>query len=173
MCEPATIATIATVGAGALSAYGSYQEGASEQRYQNYVADQNVQQGKLALERGQRQSERIQDTAKEEGKRLEMDSTRHAASQRAAMAAAGVQGVTAEDIVSDSFSSEKLDELTLRYNADARSYETTESAKYEDYALRSKADQHRMAGKNAKRAGKINAFSTLLGTAASVAGGYR
>ncbi len=125
---------------------------------------------KIALERGQKQSERIQDTAKEEGKRFEKDATRFSARQRAALAASGVSGVTAEDIVSDSFNSEKLDELTLRYNADAKSYETQTEALYKDYALRTEAEGFRMAGRNAKKAGKTKAFSTLLGTAASVGG---
>lgn len=86
------------------------------------------------------------------------------------MAAAGLQGVTADEIAADNISRQKLDEANLRYNADINSWEANEAAKYENYQYQEQARQSRTAGKNAKKSGKTQAFTTLLGTAASVAG---
>jgi hypothetical protein len=169
MCELATVAIIATAAAGGTQAYGQYQSGVAQNKMYQFQADQNRMEGNLAVTRGQKQSELIQDTASREGKRLKTDQAGFSASQRAAMAASGVTGVTAQDITSDSFSKQRLDELALRYNYDTKSYEVTEGAKYQKYALDTQADQLSLAGKNAKKAGKMNAFGTLLSTAASMA----
>lgn len=170
MCDPVTIAVVATAAAGATQAYGQYQEGVAQNKMYQFQADQNRMEGNLAVTRGQKQSELIQDTASKEGKRLKTQQAGFSASQRAAMAASGVTGVTAQDITSDSFSKQRLDEMALRYNYDTKSYEVTEGAKYQKYALDTQADQLGFAGKNAKRAGKMKAYSTLLSTASSTAG---
>jgi len=65
-------------------------------------------------------------------------------------------------------SKERLDELALRYNADVNSWQATEEAKNRNWSLQNQAGQLEFAGKNARIAAKRNAFSTLLGTAASV-----
>lgn len=165
MCDPVTALTVAS---GAFSAYSQYQQGVAESQYYSTVAKQKEIEGKLAVERGQKQSELIQDTAKMEGKQFQRDAAQFKASQRAQLAASGIYGVTAEDIALDTLDKQRLDEMTLRYNADVKSYETTEGAKFQNYALQSEASQLRTAGKNAKRAAGRNMFSTLLGTATTV-----
>lgn len=172
MCDPVTlgtVATVATIGGGAYSAYNQYQSGRAEENYYNSLAQSQQQQGQYALEQGQRQSSAIQDSAKVQGKQLATESAQFNASQRAAMAAAGIQGVTAEDIEYDALNKQKLDEAALRYNADIKSWEAQTGAQYDDYQYREQARQSRVAGKNARKAGKTNAFSTLLSTASSVA----
>lgn len=168
MCTPLAIAG-ATAASGLTQAYGQYQEGVANSKYYQYQADQARQEGKIAIERGQRQSELIQDTAKAEGKNLKTSQAEYNASQKVALAASGMSGTTAENIALDSMNKQQMDEAVLRYNYDTKSYEVTEGAKYQKYASDVAADQYGYASKNAKRAGKMAAFNTLLGTAASVA----
>lgn len=170
MCDPLTITAVGlTAAAGGIGAYNQYQEGVATKNYYDAQAQQAQNEGQLALQQGQKQSELIQDTAKVQGKQLKTSQSQFNASQRAEMAASGLQGGSAEDILNTSFNTQQMDEMALRYNANVKSWETTESAKYKNYALGVQADQYRVAGKNAKRAGKMNAFSTLLGTAGSLA----
>lgn len=159
----------ATAASGGYSAYSQYQQGKAENKYYNSLASQREQEGRIALEQGDQQSKAIQDTASFEGKELKKDQARFSASQRAAMAAAGIAGVTAEDIGLDTLSKQQQDEFALRYNADLNSYEAKTQAKYKDYALRTEAGQLRYQGAVAKASGKKQAFGTLLSTASSVA----
>lgn len=167
MCLP--IAALAVAASSATQAYGQFQEGIANSKYYGYMSEQSRQEGELAVARGQRQSELIQDTASQEGRKLKVGQAGFNASQKAALAAQGVTGVTAQDIVSDTVNQEYLDEQALRYNADTKSYEVTEGAKYQKYAADVQADQYSYASKYAKKAGKMKAFTTLLGTAASTA----
>lgn len=170
MCVPLAAAAIATtVAAGGFTAYSQYQSGAASNKYYQYMSDQSRQEGQLALKQGEAQSTAIQEQAKLQGKQLSTNQSEFNASQRAAMAAAGVTGVTAEDIVSSTFNKENLDKSLLRYNADLKSYESTSNAAYRNWASNVQADQLTYQGKAAKYAGKTQAFSTLLATAASVA----
>ena len=168
VCVP-VIAAGLTIGSGIYNAFNQYQEGVAAKKYYDYQAGQAQQEGQLALQQGQKQSELIQDTAKVQGKQLATSQAEFNASQRAALGASGNIGGSAEDVINSTFTKQQLDESLLRYNANVNSWQTTESAKYKNYALGVQADQYRYAGKNAKYAGKTKAFSTLLGTAASVA----
>lgn len=170
MCDPITATVVATtVATGAYTAYNQYSAGRAEQNYNNAQAFQQDQQGKMALQQGERQSTAIQDTAKIQGKQFKTEAAQYNASQRAALAANGLQGVTAEDIQSDTINKQKLDEAAIRYNADVKSWESNENAKNENYAYQEQAKGYRNAGRNARAAGKREAFTTLLGTASSVA----
>lgn len=171
MCDPVTIAVVTTAAAGGVSAYSQYQQGVAESKGLKAQAQASEQQATQVMAQGQKQSELIQDSAAREGRRFSQEAARFNAAQRNAMAGMGVQGVTAEDILSDTAKTQRLDELAIRYNADVNSYETLENAKNQNWALRTEANQLSAASKNAKKAGTLNAFSTLLGTAANVAGG--
>lgn len=171
MCDPITLtAATLTAASGAYSAYGQYKQGVAESKYYTYQQDQTRAQAEQALKQGEQQSSLIQDQAKGEGKQLAINQSKFNASQRAQMAAMGVTGGTAEDIAKDSFSTQKADELALRYNADIKSWQTNEEAKNRNWALNIQADQFGYASRNAKIAGKQKAFGTLLSTAASTAG---
>ena len=190
MCHPAII--IGTmVAAGGYSAYSQYQQGVASKKYYDYQADVANQEAQLALDVGKqrsdlaleasrKQSNIIQDVNKIEGKQLAAEGAQFNASQRAALAALGVSGVTAEALTVDSFNKQKLDEANLRYNADLRSYESLEGGRASSYEALTNADQqawysrtlagqYKYAGHAAKQAGKTKALGTLLGTAASVA----
>lgn len=169
-CDPtggvATMALMAT--AGAVQAYGQVQEGKSQNSYYQYLAATSRMQGEAELARSQKQAEVIQDTASIEGKAQAIKTAEAMSSQRAALAASGVSGVTAQDITLDTLSKAKMDELMIRRNADVQSWSQTEAGKYAKWQADQQAAQYGYAGKQAKRAGNIGAFTTILGTAASM-----
>ena len=81
----------------------------------------------------------------------------------------GAGSVTAEDIVLDTQTKAEMDKEAIRYNADAMIKETQTQARNQAWDLRSQSKLNLFAGKNAKRAGEINAASSLLGSASSTA----
>jgi hypothetical protein len=172
MCEPTLIYAGVTAVAGAYSAYNQYQQGVAESKMYGYQAQVARQEGDLALRTGAKQSELIQDTAKMQGKSLKTEQAEFNASQSAAAAASGVGGGTLEDIASSTLSKEQLDEAMLRYNANIKSWETEENAKFTNWSKQSEATQYDFAKKNAKKAGARNAFASLLGTASTVSGAF-
>jgi len=89
------------------------------------------------------------------------------------MAAAGVYGVTADDIISDTINKAKLDAANIRYNADVQSWAVNKEAAEKGWALRNQGTLFRAAGKQARQAAAINMTSTLLGTASSVLGNMK
>lgn len=173
MCDPVTIAVVtgATLSAagGVTSAVSSYRQGAAMDKYYNSLADQRVQEGQAAIDQAQRQSEVIQDTAKVEGKKLKTDQARFNSSVRAQLAAQGITGVTAEDIVTGNLTNERMDEILLRRNADVKSWEARTQGNYANWQAQNEATQLRFVGKQEKRAGKMKMYSTLLSTAGSTA----
>lgn len=170
MCVPLAAAAIAaTVASGSYTAYNQYQAGASQNKYYQYMADQSRIEGQNAIKQGDAQSTAIQDQAKLQGKDLSTQQSEFNASQKVALAASGNTGVTAEDITSNTFSKEQLDQSLIRYNADLKSYGVNTDATYKNYQAQNQADQYSYQGKAAAYAGKTGAFNTLLATAASVA----
>ena len=172
MCNPVLIYAGVTAVSGAYSAYNQYQQGVATNKYYNYLADQSTMQGQAALKAGAKQSELTQDTAKIQGKEQAYKSAETLASQRAAMAAMGMDpsSVSAQDVALSSMDKSRMDERAIRYNADIKSWESEYGASLENWQQQSQATQQRYAGKYAKWEGKTGAFSTLLGTAASIAG---
>lgn len=174
MCDPVTLAVVAAGGAaaaGGFSAFNSYEQGAAQNKYYQAQADQAQAEGENALKLADKQSTLIQDSAAYEGKRLKESQAETSASQRAALAANGVLGgVTAEDISNNTFNKQLLDEAALRYSADIKSWETNTQGLYNKYAKDVEARDLRYQGKSAKSAANKQVFTTLLSTAASVAG---
>lgn len=163
--------------------YSKYQSGVAANKYAEYQAQEaNTEAGYArnqaddALRLGDKQSNLIQDTQSQQGKQLKTSQAEFNASQRAALAAAGVTGVTAEDITKNTFNKEQLDEMALRYNSDVKSFEAKQKAsnisqdyRYDAWRSDIKADQYRYAGRTALYSGKVGAFSSLLSNAVSTA----
>lgn len=172
MCDPVTLTVVAAgtmAAAGGVSAYSQYQEGAAQKKYYNSLADRSTKEGQAALETADRQSTAVQDTAKISGLKLAKDQQRFNATTRAQLSAQGVSGAMAEDLITSNFSNEEMDKAILRNNADLKSWEINTQGAYSNWASINEANDYRYAGKSAKRAGAIGAFTTLLGTASSVA----
>ena len=173
MCEPTTIFMVGTAIAGGMQAYGQYKEGSATNKYYKGVANAQEEQGRIEYARGEKQSELIQDSAKITGMKQKTEAAQVASQQRATMVANGIDlsSVTSADLASETISKSRFDELAIRYNADINTWNQMEDAKYKKWAQYTQASQSRATGKNALSAGKTKAFTTLLSTAASMAGG--
>lgn len=173
MCDPISITfAVTTAVAGGMKAYAQYKEGAAMNKYYKSVANIQEEQGDLLFHRGEKQSELIQDAAQFQGRQQKTKAAQVESAQRAVLVANGIalDSVTSQDLVSDTLTKSKLDELAIRYNADIQSWNTIEDAKYSRWTQYTMAEQSRATGRNALASSKRQAFTTLLGTAASVAG---
>lgn len=116
------------------------------QNYYNYVGMMKDMEAKSTMDVGSRE---IRD--------LKVKGRNFAETQRAVMAANGISGVTADDILSDTAYKTALDAETIAYNAKQKAWESTEEGRMD-----------RISGKNAAAKGWGNALNTLIGTAGQV-----
>jgi hypothetical protein len=150
MCEPTTIALIATAAAGTVSAVSSYQQG----QVQKQVARNNATMAEYAAQDAERRGEL-------EAQAVQRKASQLKGTQRAMMAARGLDlgvGTPAEILDQTDFFGE-TDVATTRYNASR-----------EAWSNRAQGQDMMQQGKWAARNANMQAFSTLLGTAGSVSG---
>jgi len=179
--------------AGTVSAVGQAQEGAAQSRMYSdaaintdYQADavrktaaQNVMLTKQNMEQN---VQATQLDASMQDKNLKEGVTKILGAQKAASAASGVGGgsVTQADIEQDTMDKAKMDEIAIRYNADAQSaniinaanqqaWNINNDATNQIWALGVQKSQYEAAAKNVKRAANIKALGTILSTASSTA----
>lgn len=172
MCDPVSLTITGVVlaaAAGGVAAYGQYQAGKSQDKYYKYLADQNEREAEAAQKTAEQQTTIAQNEAAQRAKELKGDVSRVKGAQRAAMAAMGLTGVTAEDVLLDTTNRANLDYANIRYGADIQSWAAKKEAAERGWALRNQATLFRFAGKSARQAAAINMTSTLLGTASSIA----
>ena len=166
MCEPSTMAALSiastVIGTG-VSAFGQMQAGKAQAAQLNYQAAVGRNNAVLA--------QRAADDARlrgEEAARREASKTRQLAGrQRAVLAANGqlVDPGSALDITTDTMEIGKLDELTIRSNAER------EALGYEAQGMNFQAGSNlnSMGASNAQAAGVAGAFGTVLTGAGNVA----
>ena len=148
MCEPTTIALIATAAAGTMGAVGAYQQGQAAKQ----VARNNATMAEYAAQDAERRGE-------EEAQAIQRKASQLRGAQRSMMAARGLDlgvGTPAELIDQTDFFAEQ-DRATARTNA-----------RREAWSTRAQGQDMLMQGKFASRNANLQAFSTLLGTAGSV-----
>ncbi len=163
MCGLAAASLAATVIGGAVQAYGQMQAGKAEQERQEYTAAVNRNNAiradylaEDAIDRG---------NVEEANERLR---GRIVIGQiRAVMAGSGqvVDEGSAMQFVADQSATNEQDARTIRNNAQREAQEHRLRAT--DY--RQQADLNIAAGNNARTAGNINAFGTLIGAGGRVA----
>lgn len=170
MCS-ATGVAILQAGAGLNQAQAQINEGSRQNKYYRYMASLKDTEAEMVKATGRRQTRAIQDNAGQQSKDLNDELKRVQGSQRVALAASGVGAgsASAEDVAMDTINRAKADELAIRFNADRSSEETLRMADFEAMNLRNEASGMRAAGRNAKSAAGVNAFSTLLSSATQVA----
>ena len=95
------IAAAVAVAAGTVATVSAYQQGRAQEEMYQAEAEMAYKQAAEAKKEAQRESELIQDQASEQSKRLRKEHLRLAAKQKASLAAMGISGVTAEDIIAD------------------------------------------------------------------------
>lgn len=154
-------ATLLTIGSGLLGAYGSYAQGqanAAAAEAQAKVADQNARTAEAQADESMRQGAR-------ESQRFRQQARQQAASQASALAASGgTMSGSALTVMGDTQMGIEQDAMTLRYNTLKDRYGHQVQAT--DY--RNQAHSARASAKNAKRAGTIGAFTSLLGMGGSL-----
>jgi len=142
------VAVTATVAAGSVAAYSQYSAGKAAERLNNYNADVAGQQARDA----ERDAIIMAEAEREAGRRL-------LATQRAAFGKSGVIGSTGSPLL---VMAEQAGQLEMRAMAVRRQGLNAAST------LNAQAAADRVAGKQARKAGTLNAFATILGTAATV-----
>lgn len=143
MCDPVTAtAAVLMVAGTAMSAYGSYQEGKAENEAAKFNANMEEQKAKDAKERG------LADEATHARKVAQLKGA-----QRAQWAADGVDlsSGTPSEIFEQTAEWGERDRQTIEHNTER-----------EIWTHRQQANLYRAQGKNAKRAGTIGAFSSIL-----------
>lgn len=163
------VGTIA-VGAG-VSAYGAYQSGVSQNNMAKFQAASAAQQQQLNTRSAEQNISITQLQASQDTKSLLRKSSIVQGAARAAAGANGIAGSgTALDIDTSNFDTQKLDEMSIRYNADLKSWGIKEGLGGENWNLQNQQTQYKYAGKNALRAGYLGTATSLLNGASQAAG---
>lgn len=151
---------------GIMNARGQAAQGRAEAEAYKAQAAVNEQNAKLADVAAE--NARQQGMVEEERSDKQFDQLK--GSQKATMAANGldISSDTMSNLLQDTSHQKAVDATWIRREAQMKKW-GFQSEKVQH--LRD-ADQNKAAAKNAKKAGKMNAFSTLLSTAASVGMSY-
>lgn len=150
MCEPMTVLAVS---GGVLAAYSQYQQGQYAEKMGEYNAKVSEMKAADAIKQG---------GMAEEQQRARVRQVMGA--QRAEMGASGMQADTGSfgDILADTAKYGELDALTARSNAMRQAW-----------GFQQEAEGSRSEGLMASRAGKMNAFGTLLTTGAKAYSTYK
>lgn len=147
MCDPVTAIVLGGLGVG-MQAYGTYQESKATSEANKYNADILRQQAKDAVAKGN-----------EEKVKSALQNKQLMGRQMAKMAANGV------DLTSDS--PLEIFQQTAEWGERDRQMIEDNTAR-DVWGYNSQASLYDATGKNAKRAGKLGAFTTLLGGSANL-----
>lgn len=140
----------------------AFEQAKMQGAYYRALADQNFREANMAIETADLQTTIFQNEAAARSKELKSEEKTLEGAQIAAMAAMGIYGVTADDILKDSKNKAKLDEINLRYNADIQSWSARKEGRQEAWALRNQGELNLQARRNTLKAAKINMMATTL-----------
>lgn len=157
----AALSLATTVVGGVTSAIGQQQQGAAAQQAANYQAQVAANNAELARRQAQEIRSQGQENLIEQGRKV----AARMGSQRAALAAAGVDlnSGTAQDDAESVATVGRLDELRILGQATQKAFEAdTQAVNYLN-----ESNLTRMKGKSAAQAGNIAAFGSLVSAAGS------
>lgn len=160
------------IGSGIMSASSAITSGRAEQANLNAQARAVETQAALDEMSSNRQIKYDLQNAAFQVKQARRAGRQNYGKQLVAAAANGtdLSSVSFEDVVLDSLRAEKEDIDFIKRTASARAGEMQLQAELNKVGAKGQAEQMRIAGKYAKKAGKINAYSSILSSAAMVAG---
>lgn len=160
------------VGSGIMDASSAVIAGRAEQA--NYNAQARTLKTQAALDEATvvRQNQYDLKNAAFQVKQARRAGRQNYGRQLAAAAASGMDlsSVSFEDAVLDSARAEQEDIDLIKKNASQRAAESSLQAELNTLTAQGQAKQMNIAGRYAKKAGRINAYSSILSSAASVAG---
>lgn len=160
------------IGAGAMSAMGAYSDGRAQAGQYKAEAATLEANAEMAERAALRQVNYDLQTAKHEVKQVRRAGRQTYAKQLAAAVANGMDfsSVSLQDVIADSHRAEQEDIDLIKKTATQRANETRLQAELNSITAKSQANQARIAARYAKKAGRLNAYSSMLSTAATVAG---
>lgn len=160
------------IGSGIMSASSAITSGRAEQANLNAQARAVETQAALDEMSSNRQIKYDLQNAAFQVKQARRAGRQNYGKQLVAAAANGtdLSSVSFEDVVLDSLRAEKEDIDFIKRTASARAGEMQLQAELSKVGAKGQAEQMRIAGKYAKKAGRINAYSSMLSSAAMVAG---
>lgn len=161
-----------TVVSTAVTMYSQYQQGKAQEAMYQAQADQAQEEAHVEKLKANAQADIIQDQGAAESKKLKRQQVKLIGKQKAQLAAMGISGVTAEDIMSDTLQVQDMDMATLHYNADLATWEAKTTGDYNSWALKNEAAMHRASKINTRKATNMKMTGTLLKSATSIAGGF-
>lgn len=160
------------VGSGIMDASSAVIAGRAEQA--NYNAQARTLKTQAALDEATvvRQNQYDLKNAAFQVKQARRAGRQNYGRQLAAAAASGMDlsSVSFEDAVLDSARAEQEDIDLIKKNASQRAAESSLQAELNTLTAQGQAKQMNIAGRYAKKAGRINAYSSILSSAARVAG---
>jgi hypothetical protein len=171
------LSLIGTLASGAMSAYGAYSQGKSQESQYLWQANQYERQAAVAennRKMAQAQASEALDEGAREERRFRLQARQFQSSQEAKLAASGVtMSGSAANVLADTAQGIEEDAVTLRYNALKSKWGfDVEGTNWlnEANAARTSAETSRASARGAKAAGWMGVGSSLLGTAASLWG---
>lgn len=160
------------IGSGIMGASSAYTAGRAEQA--NYDAqarnlEANAHLGELAA---QRQIKYDLENTAAQVKNIRRAGRQNYAKQLVAAIGSGMDlsSVSLQDAVLDSQRAEQEDIDLIKRQAQQRAYETSLQAELNTIDAKSQAQQARIAGRYARKASRMNMYSSMLSSAAMVAG---
>lgn len=160
------------IGSGIMGASSAVVSGRAEAANYNAGARTLETQAQLDEATTLRQNKYDLQNAALQVKQLRRAGRQNYAKQLVAAAASGMDlsSVSLQDAQLDSLRAEQEDIALIKRTASERASQAALQAELNKISARGQAEQMRIAGKYAKKAGKMNAYSSLLSSAASVAG---
>lgn len=155
----------------AMSAMAANQAGQDQAAYYGSLASSNYAEAAETKAVADRNIGSTQMSASEESARIGRQGEQVGAAQQAGEAANGIiGGTTRQALAQDTFNKNQLDQMLIRYNADAKSSAIANGANFRVSQLKNQAGYYGTAALNADQAGQMNAMATLLGGAAQAGG---
>lgn len=160
------------IGSGIMDASSALSSGRAAAAKYNAQAFAEESQAALDEQTATRQTTYDLQQAADQVKQVRRAGRQTYGKQLAAAVASGMDlsSVSFEDVVLDSLRAEKEDIDFIKRTASARAGEMQLQAELNKVGAKGQAEQMRIAGKYAKKAGRINAYSSMLSSAAMVAG---
>lgn len=164
-----------SVGGSLMSAGSQYAQGRAQENYYRASARNAVFRSLLSQQAAENQISYDAEAAASQISAVRRDGEELFGSQLAVMAANGMDlsSQSAQDIVAASLNSQQRDIDNLQLNQNRRAYEIRRDAKLGVIDAMNQSSQYRAAGRGARYAGTIGAFSSLLSTAGQVASLWR
>lgn len=162
-------AITATAASGGVAAYGAYQQGQAQKNMMNYQAQAAAVQQGIVKNTADANITGVENQTALQSQQLSRQQMATKGAQAASAGAQGLDGsVTGADIAKDTFTKQQMDQNTLMYNANVKSWNITNSANAQLWGLGAQEGQYSEGAENAAFAGDIGAGTSLLSSAAQV-----